>query len=36
MCVCVCVCVYLNVRMYVCILMWKTIINSCIFYRIWN
>ena len=32
MCVCVCVC--LNVQMCVCILMWKTIINSCIFYRI--
>ena len=34
-CVCVCVCVCLNVQMCVCISMWKTIINSCIFYRIW-
>ena len=34
MCVCVCVCVCLNVRMCVSILMWRTIINSCIFYRI--
>ena len=29
----VCVCLY--VRMCVCILIWKTIINSCILYRIW-
>ena len=36
MCVCVCVCVFvcLNIQMCVCKLMWKTIINSCIFYRI--
>ena len=35
MCVCVCVRVCVFERtMCVCIFMWKTIINSCIFYRI--
>ena len=34
MCVCVCVCVCVFERTNVCILMWRTIINSCIFYRI--
>ena len=29
-----CVRVYVNVRVCVCVLMWKTIINCCIFYRI--
>ena len=36
MCVYVCMCMYMHVyvceRTLVCILMWKTIINSCIFY----
>ena len=32
-CVCVCLCVRLYIRLCVCILMWKTIIDSCIFHR---
>ena len=32
MCVCMCVCLF--ERTNVSILMWKTIVNSCIFYRI--